>query len=247
MRLGRAEAALRRLFQAFEADGLEITVDGAAEEAWSFGFLVDDLPQRFDGRVGIERRPAGQQLVEDDAKAVDVDTRRQSAAAEGLLWRHVARRADQRTRWRQGRQAAEAAARRRGQGQTFRQAEVGDVRLIVPIEENVAGLQIAVQDAALVGVVHSASHAGDHAGDLHLAILRPLAGGVRRPQPELADSPRQAARLDQLHGQKVLAIVLADVVDRHDVGMIEMGGCLGLAAQTLDVGRRMPSGHAGSS
>ena len=37
------------------------------------------------------------------------------------------------------------------------QAEVGDVRRAVGVEQDVAGLEVAVQDAALVGVVDGAS------------------------------------------------------------------------------------------
>ena len=46
----------------------------------------------------------------------------------------------------------------------------------------------------------------------------------------------EAAALDQLHAEVMLALVLADLVDRHDVGMIEIGRGLRLGVEALHVG-----------
>ena len=43
------------------------------------------------------------------------------------------------------------------------------------------------------------------------------------------DDVRQALALDKLHGIVVAALVLALVVDRDDVGVVQLGGCLRLA------------------
>ena len=42
--------------------------------------------------------------------------------------------------------------------------------------------------------------------------------------------------IDETHAEIVLSVVLADLVDRHDPGMIEVGGGLGLRVEPLDVG-----------
>ncbi len=49
---------------------------------------------------------------------------------------------------------------------------------------------------------------------------------------------RQRGPLDELHREVLLALVLADLVDRHDVGMVEVGRRLGLGAEPLDVAAR---------
>ncbi len=48
----------------------------------------------------------------------------------------------------------------------------------------------------------------------------------------------QIAAVDELHAEIVLALVFADLVDWHDVGMVEVGGGFGFEAKTLEVGGR---------
>ena len=78
--------------------------------------------------------------LEDGPEAVDVGGRGQHALALGLLGRHVAGRADDGPRLGHRRVALDALG----------QAEVGDVRLAVGVQEDVARLEVAVQDAVLV-------------------------------------------------------------------------------------------------
>jgi hypothetical protein len=73
----------------------------------------------------------------------------------------------------------------------------------------------------LVGVVDGPRHTGQQLGR--------LPGRQRRRQA------RQALALDQLHAEVVLPLVLADFVNRHDVGMVEVGRGLGLPAEALHV------------
>lgn len=57
-----------------------------------------------------------------------------------------------------------------------------------------------------------------------------------RPSPLAPHpSPSQAAPLDQLHAEEVLAFVFADLVDRHDVRMVQVARCLGFSMKTLHV------------
>ncbi len=50
------------------------------------------------------------------------------------------------------------------------------------------------------------------------------------------DSPLHAAAFDQLHGEVLSAFVLTDVVNRHDVRMVQPGDSFGFGSETLDVG-----------
>lgn len=63
-------------------------------------------------------------------------------------------------------------------------------------------------------------------------------GGPPNRQGPAPDGLRQGTALDQLHGQEVLAVVLADVVDGNNVGMIQPRGGLSLHAKAPHFGRR---------
>ena len=109
--------------------------------------LLPDLAERLVDRVGLERRPAGEQGVEHGAQAVDVGRRGDLAPRAGdLLGRHVRRRAQDQAGLRDPAVVLEAAG----------QAEVGDVGPALAVEQDVGRLQVAVEDAAQVGVVDGA-------------------------------------------------------------------------------------------
>ena len=48
----------------------------------------------------------------------------------------------------------------------------------------------------------------------------------------------QAAAFDQFHAEVVLVLMLADLVDGYDIGVIEVSGGLGLGLETPHVGFR---------
>ena len=85
-----------------------------------------------------------------------------------------------------------------------RQAEVGDVRVAVLVDEDVGRLQVAVEDATQVGVMYGLGQRGHEPG------------GPRRVVAVGVQPARQRAARDELHGEESLAVVLADLVDRHD-------------------------------
>ena len=51
----------------------------------------------------------------------------------------------------------------------------------------------------------------------------------------------QAAAFDQLHGEKVQSVVFADLVDRHDIGMVQPRRLVGLLAEMANVFSRASS------
>ena len=68
------------------------------------------------------------------------------------------------------------------------------------------------------------------------ATLRISAGGLPRGERAVGQPLREALPVDVAHREVVLALVLADLVDRHDAGVVEVAGGLGLGVEPLDVG-----------
>jgi hypothetical protein len=87
------------------------------------------------------------------------------------------------------------------------------------IQQDVRRLQVAVEDASLVRVMH---RPGDF-GDEPRRGLR--IGGVA------GQDLGQARAVDELHAEILPAVVLADLVDRDDSRMVEVGRRLGLVAE----------------
>ena len=136
------------------------------------------------GDDGLHRRPgegrlSGQHLVADAAQGVDVGTGGDLAFAHCLLWRHVV-----------GRPQREAGFRHPGAaglGHRERDAEVGHQRPAI-VQQDVLGLDVAVDDAVAVGVVQ---RRGDFSGQPH---------GVGNGQQLLACQPvPQRFALDEGH------------------------------------------------
>ena len=52
----------------------------------------------------------------------------------------------------------------------------------------------------------------------------------------------QVAAVDQLHAEVVVSFVFADLVDRHDMRMIQVRGRFGFQAEAMEIaGRREPA------
>ena len=92
------------------------------------------------------------------------------------------------------------------------------------VEEDVGRLEVAVDHAVPMGIL-------DRLGDLHQQR-----GGLAWRQRSVGDLLRQALPLDEAHREIMLALVLADLEDRHDPRMIEVGRRLGLGMEAPDVG-----------
>ncbi len=161
-----------------------------------------------------ERRPPGQQRVENRTQPMNVGRRcHRTALARSLLGGHVGRRTDDRA----------------GAGQLavpfnpLGQAEVADVRLPVGIDQDIRRLQVAVEDAPLVRMVNRVGRRRHQPG------RSPGVGDI------LLQSLVEALPADQLHAEVMLILMPADLEDRHDVGMIEPGDRLGLVLEPADL------------
>jgi hypothetical protein len=102
----------------------------------------------------------------------------------------------------------------------LRQAEVEDFHDTVPREEDVCGLQVAVNDPFPVRRSEALS-------DLHADFDRRSSGEVRAAQPR---SERLA--FQQLGDDVGSTVVGADVVHREDVRMAELAGRTGFQLET---------------
>jgi hypothetical protein len=177
--------------------------------------------------VGLERSPAEQTLEQGDAEAEDIRARVDTASAR-LLRRHIRGRPGDRARI----VDAGAGARRRGCDAALEvargrpgQAKVDDTDPPVGSDEDVAGLDVAVHHPDLVGGSEAAG--GVDVGREHLlpaALRAALPGG-------------QGLAVDQLEGQEGRPVLLADLVDLHDIGMGQARERLRLTDQSLAVTR----------
>ena len=120
-----------------------------------------------------------------------------------------------------------ASAPRRCGHRGFRHRELGEaevehLRLAPPRDENIRRLDVAMHDAA---GVRSLERVGDFQAEIEHALERQRA---RR------DLVLQRLAVEQLHHDEVLAVVLADVVDRADVRMVQRRGDARLAPEAFE-------------
>ena len=173
--LGAGVAPLGLLFQALQADDLQVARDLRVALRRRLGRTCADLVEDLDVSTAGVGGLAGQQGVQDCAQAIDVGGRREAPLhARRLLRRHVGRSPHDGARLRQVAVALDAPG----------QAEVGHVRLAVLVDQDVGRLQVAMEDAALMGVVHRLGDGRDQPGrgaDVAAEVVAPLVeAGARR-------------------------------------------------------------------
>jgi hypothetical protein len=100
-------------------------------------------------------------------------------------------------------------------------AEVDDPRLAVPTDEHVVRLQVAVHETARVCRLEAARDALGHRERLVL--------GEGAPAP---DEILQRVAADELHHDVVVVAVLAEVVDRRDIRVLDRRGVTRLPPET---------------
>jgi len=93
------------------------------------------------------------------------------------------------------------------------------VRVPLGVDQDVGRLDVAVEDAAGVRVRHGFGRLGDEPGGGAGVV------GVA------VDQGHEAAAGDEPHGEVVLAVVRADLVDRDHAGVVEQGYGLGLVLE----------------
>ena len=116
------------------------------------------------------------------------------------------------------------------------QAEVGDLGRAVRGQQHVGRLQVAVDDALLVGRLHGPGQRLDQAGRLARAAAACRRACWSRLPPAQNSSEKKGK-----------PVVLADLVDLHDVGVLQAGDRLGLGPEAGQLGSRRRGRRPGSS
>ena len=105
------------------------------------------------------------------------------------------------------------------------QAEIGDFHLAAFVQQDVLGLDIAMDDPFFMGVLQGLANLGD---DCQCLL---------RLQTSALDEMPQIAPVDELHDQVKQAARFAEIVDGDDVGMAEPGQGAGFASKAFGKGR----------
>ena len=165
-----------------------------------------------------ERLGSGQARMQDTAERVDVgpggETGSQGSAAE-LLGTHEAQRAHDRARDRERRRLDQLA-----------QPEVGQPDVAVGVEQDVGGLDVAVDEAMTVGRI-------ERLGDRPEELDRPRQG----QRPFLGEHLGERRAVDEGKGQVEDPGFLAPVVERHDPRADQLHQRVSLAHEAVAIVR----------
>ncbi len=208
-------AAMRLLLHALEADDFERARHQRIDERRGLGSFAPYEIEGLDQGGAGKRGPAREQGIKNRAQTVNVGRRRKSTSGlAGLFGRHVRRRSHQTSGLCQFTIGPDSLG----------QAEVGHMRLVVLVQEDVGRLQVAVQYPALMGVMERGGGDRDDPG---------RGAGV---SGEFGEPLVEACTSDQLHAEIRQPLDLADLVDRDDLGMIQLRNRLRLVLEPQQLG-----------
>jgi hypothetical protein len=143
-------AELGALLQRLADDGLHILRHGVVVAGDRVGLVMQDAIGDLAQRVGDERQPSGEHLVEHHAGRKQIGAIVDGATRQ-LLGSHVIQRAENESRRRDIRERADVAgARRRDE---LRQAEIEHLHQMPIGDHHVRALDVAMDDAALMRLV----------------------------------------------------------------------------------------------
>ena len=186
------------------------------------------LSEHVRSRLAVERPLSGQHLVADHPERKNVGAS-VHIVADGLLRRHVPHRSERRPLTRQlaHRSGLDGLGRRVGLGlQGLGEPKVEDLHEPVEGHHDVAGFQVAMDDAGTM-------RAADGGGDLRRVIFYLGDRHVR------AQQAREGPPVDVLHRDEIKTLVVIDLVDGDDVGMVERRGGLGFPEESFLARRRV--------
>ncbi len=208
----RGEAVFEPLGDHLETDRLEGRIDTSLDRRRLPWRRPDDLPHHRGDRA-FEGNFASQQLVENDAQAIDIAAWPHPLHVPlDLLGRHVGGAAHQHAFLREPRILFFVGLPR--------EPEIHDDRLLVAVDHDVGRLQIAMNHAPRVGCL-------ERPGQLQ----HKRRGGAAVERAAIGQHFGKKPPLDVGHRQVTDAVDLADVVNRAQIRVAKHGGGTGLAVE----------------
>ena len=212
----------RGLGHAGEDDVLGLDVDERGEEPGRLRLGMDDLVEDGLG-VSREGQLAGDRFEQDHAQRVDVSGGR-TRGVEDRLGRKVGQSADD--------DVGLGHARVLGPKRDAEVHQLGPPLFALADDHDVLGLDVAVDDPALVRVVEGLRH------------LRADLENLEGLECLLLLDRAQRLALDVGHDEEEVALVVREVEDRNDAGVIELGDGARLAFEPLPlVSLEVPRGE----
>ena len=101
------------------------------------------------------------------------------------------------------------------------QAKIADLRLSIEVEQDIRGLNVAVNDAVFMGVSQAVANVGDQTN--HLVLVDRLAVG--RVKNRLAGN--------ELHDDEKHSIHLTEIIDPNQIWVVETGHRFGLSRKAF--------------
>ena len=223
--MGRVEAVPGSLLQTAAHEARDARRDSPARPGHLGRVLLQDRVHRLDRAVASERAHAREHLVKQRPEREDVRAVIHRLAPD-LLGRHEAHRPQHHARFR-GPRALVSFADERRRARQLGEAEVEDLDPAVVRDEDVVGLEVAVDDPLVVS-------GGKAAGDLQRVVE-----GLADRKRSALEADLQGVAFEQLRDDVGGAVVRADIVDGEDVRVVQGAGGAGLlleAAELLGIG-----------
>ena len=192
------------------------------------------MPDQFLGDAAVlERTVAGKEKIEGDAEAVYVTTDIDIVAIDGLFGGEVVGGAED------GVAVVFLSYRLFFVVEKAREAEVEDFDDAGAIHDQVGRLDVAVDEARLVGVLEA-----------ERGLVHVVGGPLRVQRAAPIDEFLQADAVDVLHNEEVEFSVAVDIVGANDIGVAQLRDRLGFALEPFDLagvvslhGRQHLDGH----
>src|ERR1700757_1443848 len=213
-RESRRVTALWIFLQALQANRGKLAIYLRIQQARFARLGLDEQSERFVRSLCSKRRLVGKQLVKYCAQSVHVCRAcKLGIFTASLFWCHVTRGAHYSWCVREG-------ALRFDQS---REAEIGQMRFAVCVEQNVSRFDVAMEDSVLVRVMDRARYFGDYFCRLPHGHWRTAYHFIK------------LAAFDELHAEVAGTIALAHFVDGNDARVIKTRGGCRFAAKALQV------------
>lgn len=221
----RSVAVCRILPQAPQADRFNLGVNVRVQRSRRGRLLILDLVHEGPQTFRLERRSAGERLIQRGSETVDIGPVVDPPLPRELLGAQIGRRADDISRTRQGESRSHIRAIEWLQisfdelGQPIVE-EHGNHALVCFPHEDIRRLDIPVNHSFAMGMLE---RPGDLPGDFDREPGRAFT---------LLNRFLEAVSLEQLHGVEGIALHLPHIIDADDIGMIECRGRLGLPMES---------------